>query len=442
MKTISRLSLLAIFTTMSIPLSAQKAWTLQDCIDYAMTHNISLQKSGLQIMSSNEDLQQSQAALLPSLSVSSNQNVSYRPWPNTFQQTVVNGIVETKVNKAFYNGSYSVGANWTVWNGNRNHNQVKLNEINMERYETDSISAALSLEEQINQLFIQIVYTIDNLEVIRHTLEVSKLNEERGAEMVRIGKMSQADLYQLTAQHAQDEYNLVQAESQVRNYKRQLKQLLEITGEEPFEVSPFQASDAMALAPIPTLSAVYSAAIESRPEIKSAQLAIETSEVQRKIAKAQSLPTVGLNMSAGTNTSSQSDNAWGKQIKTNLSLSGGVNIQVPIFDQRQSRTASNKADLQRHQAELDLREKLTSLYSTIENYWIQAQNSQNQYKAAKMSTESAQKSYDLLSEQFRLGMKNIVELQEGKSRLLTAQQTELQSKYMTILNIKMLELYR
>ena len=82
------------------------------------------------------------------------------------------------------------------------------------------------------------------------------------------------------------------------------------------------------------------------------------------------------------------------------------------------------------------------LYSTIENYWIQAENKQSQYKAAKVSTESAQTSYDLLSEQFRLGLKNIVELQEGKTRLLSAQQSELQSKYMAILNIKMLDFYQ
>ena len=82
------------------------------------------------------------------------------------------------------------------------------------------------------------------------------------------------------------------------------------------------------------------------------------------------------------------------------------------------------------------------LYSTIENYWIQAENKQSQFKAAKVSTESAQTSYDLLSEQFRLGLKNIVELQEGKTRLLSAQQNELQSKYMAILNIKMLDFYQ
>lgn len=91
---------------------------------------------------------------------------------------------------------------------------------------------------------------------------------------------------------------------------------------------------------------------------------------------------------------------------------------------------------------LDVRDKQTSLYSTIENYWIEAQNNQAKFKSAKASTESAQTSYDLLSEQFKVGLKNIVELQEGKTRLLTAQQNELQSKYMTILDLKMLDFYQ
>ena len=99
-------------------------------------------------------------------------------------------------------------------------------------------------------------------------------------------------------------------------------------------------------------------------------------------------------------------------------------------------------EISRQQALLDLQDKQTSLYSTLENYWIQAENNQQQYKAAKVSTESAQTSYELLSEQFSLGLKNIVELQDGKSRLLSAQQNELQSKYMTILNLKMLEFYQ
>ena len=306
----------------------------------------------------------------------------------------------------------------------------------------DSTTTARSIEEQIAQLYVQIAYTEENIKVQKATLEFSKTNENRGKDMVEIGKMSKADLMQLTAQRAQDEYNVVSAESQARNYKRQLKQLLQITSTEPFEISGLDATDAMALAQIPSLQRVYEKALANRPEFKSLQIQIESSEVNKKIANAQSLPTIGVNASASTSTSSMSDLGWGDQSKQNFALGGGVSLSVPIVDQRQKRTAVNKAEISRQQALLDLQDKQTSLYSTLENYWIQAENNQQQYKAAKVSTESAQTSYDLLSEQFSLGLKNIVELQDGKSRLLSAQQSELQSKYMTILNIKMLEFYQ
>ena len=273
-------------------------------------------------------------------------------------------------------------------------------------------------------------------------LEASKVNENRGMEMYRVGSLSKAALSQLTSQRAQDEYNLVQSESNVRNYKRQLKALLQITDEEEFDVVETQATESMALQPIPSVQSVYEAAVENRPEIKRARLSVESANIQRRIATAQYLPTVTLNASATSNHSSQNNNAWGTQLKNGFNVGGGFSVNVPIFDRREARTAVNKANIQKQQALLDIRDKETTLYSTISDFWIQAYNNQQQYKSAKVSTESAQTSYDLLSEQFQVGLKNIVELQEGKTRLLTAQQSELQAKYTTIYCIKMLEFYK
>ena len=135
-------------------------------------------------------------------------------------------------------------------------------------------------------------------------------------------------------------------------------------------------------------------------------------------------------------------NGWANQIKTNFNVGGGISVSVPLFDNRQTRTAINKACIQQQEILLDLKNEETQLYSTIENYWLQATTNQSQFKAAKVSSESAQTSYDLLSEQFKLGLKNIVELRTGKDNLLKARQNELQAKYLTILNINMLEFYK
>ena len=421
---------------------AAKQWSLRDCIDYALANNIQLQKAKIKEYSALEDVKQSQAALLPSLNLSTSQNVNYTPWPQQGRATVADGYVQSSVDKVYYNGSYSLSGNWTVWNGNKNRNNVKLNKVAAEQARLDSATTANNVLEQIAQLYVQILYSNEAIAVTKESLKTSQTNEQRGKTMVEVGKMSKADLAQLTAQRAQDEYAIVEAESNLRNYKRQLKELLQITSDEEFDVAVPSTTDDMALEAVPALNDVYAASLEQRPEIKNAKLGIESSDLGIKVAKAGRMPTVSLNAGVMTSTSSMSDNAWGTQMKNNFSLGGGVTVSIPLFDNRQTKTAVNKAKLQKQSYLLDLQDKQTTLYSTIENYWLQAVTNQNKFKAARVSTESAQASYELLSEQFKQGLKNTVELMTGKTNILQAQQNELQSKYLAILNLNMLEFYQ
>ncbi|MBO4849780.1 MAG: TolC family protein [Prevotella sp.] len=422
--------------------SIEKKWTLQECIDYALANNISLKKNQMQKLSAKEDVEQSKAQLLPSLSASTNQNIIYRPFIASGQSTVANGYVQSSVDKVYYSGSYSVSANWTVWNGNRNKNTIKYNELLAEQAEVDSMSTARNIEERIVQLYVQILYTNEAITVNEQSLASSKLNEQRGKTMVEVGKMSKADLAQLTAQRAQDEYNLAATKAQVKNYKYQLKQLLELTDATGFDIVIPEFSDALALEAIPELNTVYVQALENRPEIKSALLAIESSEVNLDIAKAQKSPTVGVSGGVGTNTTSMSDTGWGRQMKTNLDFSVGATVSIPILDNRQTKTAINKAKIQRESYLLDLKDKQKTLFNTIESYWIDATTNQSKFKYAQEATRSQETSYELLSEQFRLGLKNIIELMTGKTNLVQAQQNELESKYLTIYNIYMLKYYQ
>lgn len=440
-KSIKALAFVLLLSSASLTANARQ-WTLQECISYALSNNISLQKTRVQHLSAIEDVKQSKAALLPSLSGSTSHNVSYNPWPETGSYTIAGSRVQSQVDKVFYNGSYGINANWTVWNGNRNRNQVKLNQMTADQAALDSAVTANTIQEQIAQLFVQILYSQEAVEVDKATLETSKKNEERGKEFVKVGNMSKADLAQLTAQRAQDEYNVVLAESTLKDYKRQLKQLLQITDQDEFDVVVPTTTDEMALQTIPTVPSVYDAALSYRPEIQNAQLGIKSSDLSIKIAKAQRMPTIGLSASASTSTTTMSSNAWSKQMKNNFVTGAGVTLSIPILDQRETKTAVNKAILQRQNYELDLRDKQTTLYSTIENYWLQAYNNQAQFKSAKVSTESAQASYDLLQEQFKQNLKNVIELMNGKDALLKAKQAELQAKYLAIYNIDMLNFYK
>ena len=347
---------------------AAKQWSLRDCIDYALANNIQLQKAKIKEYSALEDVKQSQAALLPSLNLSTSQNVSYTPWPQQGRATVADGYVQSSVDKVYYNGSYSLSGNWTVWNGNKNRNNVKLNKVAAEQARLDSATTANNVLEQIAQLYVQILYSNEAIAVTKESLKTSQTNEQRGKTMVEVGKMSKADLAQLTAQRAQDEYAIVEAESNLRNYKRQLKELLQITSDEEFDVAVPSTTDDMALEAVPALNDVYAASLEQRPEIKNAKLGIESSDLSIKVAKAGRMPTVSLNAGVMTSTSSMSDNAWGTQMKNNFSLGGGVTVSIPLFDNRQTKTAVNKAKLQKQSYLLDLQDKQTTLYSTIENY--------------------------------------------------------------------------
>ncbi len=426
---------------LTLTISAQKKWTMQECIDYAMANNITLQKSKLQKQSATEDLKGSKAALLPTLNASTNQSVGYQPWKDSGVSTVTNGMVNTKVDKTYYNGSYAVNAQWTVWNGNRNTNTIKLNKITEDEAELQSKETANSIQERIAQLYTQILYLDENVKVNEQMLETAKKNEERGQEMVNVGKMSKADLAQLSAQRATDEYNIVETRSQLLNYKLQLKQLLEITDETEFDVAIPEITDTMVLKEVPTLQGIYEQALLNRPEIERSKLAIKSSDVNLSVAKAAWLPTVSMTGSFGTSTNSLSSNGWGKQMKTNFDAMAGVSVSVPIYDGRSTKTSVNKAKIQQLSAQLDLLDQQKTLYSTIQEYWLNAQTNQQKYKAACATVESEQQSFDLLQEQFRLGLKNIVELMTGKDNLLSAQQNQLQSKYQTIYNQQMLKFY-
>lgn len=434
-------SIVCFFAIKGASAQPKEAWSLKDCLDYAMANNLSIKKSANQIAISQENLKQSKAALLPSLSASTSQSFGYRPWMSGNTSTVNNGQVTTGVKKEYYNGSYGVSGNWTVWNGNKNRNTVKLNKLYEQEAQLDSAVNAKSIQEQIMQLYVQLLYLKEAIEVNRSSVENSKANEERGKVMLEVGKLSKVDVAQLSAQTAQDQYNLVEAQTNFEKYRLQLKQILELPDTMHFEVQVPMTEDNEALQTLPVLQDIYSAALSMRPEIKKAETGISEQELNVKIAKAGYYPTLSMSAGVSTNTSSRVEEAWKSQMKTNFDMMASLNVSIPIYDQRQAKTATNKAKYEWINSQLDLEQSKKDLYNTIENYWLDAASNQQLFKSSIANVNSKQESYDLLEQQFQLGLKNIIELTTGKVSLLQAQQSKLQSKYLTILNIEMLQFY-
>lgn len=419
---------------------AQQAWTLQECLDYALKHNIQVQKNRISEERGEVTLWQDKGALFPSLSFSTSHSVGYRPF--TEVMSVVQGTQVTNTrNNVTYQGSYGLNASVTLWNGGINYKNIKEQELQNRITALTTEQSELSIQEQIAKLYVQIMYTREAKRVNEQLLSTAQSQYDRGVEMMKQGQLAKADVTQLEAQLNSAQYSVVNSETLLANYKRQLKALLELDLNTPFDVAGNVPSDEQVLALVPSAQEAYAKALEVRPEIKSAELDIEAADMQLNIAKRGYLPTIGISASLGSNHSSGSDQKWGEQMKTNLNMSAGLNFSVPIFDNRRNASNVKTAKLQQLSSKLDLQDKKNTLSSTIEQYWLDANNGQQNYIAAKARVKSQEASYELLNEQFQNGLKNIVDVLQGRDNVLSAEQDMLQSKYMALLNIQLLKFY-
>lgn len=410
-----------------------KPWTLKECIDYALENNIKIKTGKLSVVSSEEDVKEANAKLFPSLSFSTTHQGGYRPFSD-------GGGSYT--DKGSYSGDYGLNASWTVWDGNKNRNSLKLQRIAGRQAELNLDEETNSIQEQILQLYVQILYVSEAVKVNSQILDISRQNAARGREMLEVGSISKADLSQLEAQEATDEYNLVNIKGQLDDYKLQMKDLLRLDYDYEFDIAMPSSADAQALADVPSAKDVLDKALANRPEIRNALLAVEGGNLGVDIAKSGYKPVVTLSGGIGSNTISGTGDSWGRQVKGNFSGSLGVTLSVPIFDNRAAKTAVNKAKIELRQSELETADIKNSLALTIQGFWINATTNQQRFKSAQVSVRSALDSYGLLSEQFRLGLKNIVELTNAKTVLLNAQQSRLESKYMAILYMQLLNFYK
>ncbi len=419
---------------------ASKQWSLQDCIDYALEKNIKLQQDKIALEESDVDVKTAKASLFPSLSFNTGHNVINRPYQQN-SSTVSGTEIISSDSKTTYNGNYSLNAQWTLWNGGR-----RLNNIKQQKTTRDIASLSVSetenmLQEEITKLFVQILYADESVKINKSTLETSEANFKRGEELFKEGSISKADLAQLESQVGNDQYQLVTSESTLRNYKLQLKQLLELDGTDEMTLALPTLSDEQVMKVLPSQADVYQTALTTRPEIQSGQLSIDNAKLGIKTAKAGYMPTISLSASSSSTTNSASTNNWAQQMKYGWNNMIGISLSIPIFDNRQNKSNVQKAKLQYSNSQLNLATKQKELYSTVETLWLDALNAQQQYAAADTKLKSSQTSYDMVSEQFTLGMKNTVELLTEKNNLQSAQQQRLQAKYMAVLDRALLDFY-
>lgn len=415
------------------------SWTLRNCIDWAKQQNLTVRRNRISAGQAQIDLKDAKSAWLPTVSFSTNQNVTNRPFQES--QSVVNGSTVVKTShKTSYTGNYGLQASMPLYDGGQTKNNIKLQEINSQIADLTVEQSELNIEEQITQLYVQILYAKETIKQDEAQIALSEEQVKRAQVMCETGLLNKVEVSQLQSQLATDKYQKVADETTLSDYKLQLKQLLEIDGDEDFDIAS-ENVDGDVLAPLPTKNDVFAAAVANRPEIKAQKLAMDRSDVNVKIAKAGMLPSVSLNAGVSTLGMSSNGNMF-DQFKDQWANAIGVTVSIPIFDHSKTKNAVARARLDKESSYLQLLEQQKKLWKTIETYWLQANSAQQRYVAAKENSDYAKKSYDLTSEQFKEGLKNIVELTTDKTNYITSLQKVTQAKYTELLNAAMLKYYK
>ncbi len=418
-----------------------KQWTLQECLDYALENNIQLQKSRNDYLSGVEDTKMAKAARLPSLSVTSSQGFTNYPSASASFSDSHSGSYGFSSRNS-YTGTYGINAGLTLYNGGKLQTAVK-------RQNLQNQIDALSVEESANdirvaivQAYMQALYAREAVEIAINTAKTSEAQRDRAREMFQAGSISQVDLAQLESQYQSDAYQVVVARTSLDNYKLQLKQLLELDITDQIELSVPEINESAVTRVLPDKTQIYATATENMPEIKRGELAVEAADLDIRQARAGFYPSLGLTASVGTGHMSGNNYESGSQIWNRFNENVGLSLSIPIFSNRQNRTATNKARIAAASSRLDQQDLLKTLLREVETAYLDAVSAQSQYVAANEKERYARQSYELTDEQFRVGMKNTVELITAQSEWSAAQQEVLQAKYMALLNMELLNIYQ
>ena len=408
---------------------ASKTWTLQEGLDYAYQNNIQVRQSRNNQLSGIEDTKQAKAALFPSLVASTTQ--SYTNYPSS----------EVTDNNS-YTGTYGITAGMTIFEGGKLRTEVK-------RQKVQNQMDALSVEESVNdiriaivQAYMQCLYAADAVRINRSTAEASKAQRDRAEEMLRAGSISRVDFAQLQSQYSSDEYQVVVASSTLDNYKLQLKQLLELDIMEEMNPAVPGVKEENVLKALPSKDEVYATALKVMPQIRRGELGIEAAKLEEKSARAGFFPSISLSASVGTGHMSNNDFESGSQIWNRFNENVGLTLNIPIFSNRKNRTAVNKAKIALNDSYLEWTSLQKELLRNVESAYLDAVSAQAQYLSAREKEKYARESYELTSEQFRVGVKNTVELITAQNEYSAAQQQVLQAKYLTLLSIELLNIYQ
>jgi outer membrane protein len=404
-----------------------ETWSYKDCLDYALSHNISLEKLRLSEVTGEYDLEAAEATWYPTLDFSTNHVYTNSPMASR--------------QKNVYAGSVGLDAGWTLYDGGARKNNIKSAKLrtSIDRLATED--KMRSLQTDLLQVYMNILYARENIEVYREAVNLSQQQTDRAEQLMKAGKLSKVDYAQLKAQLEQDNYALINAQGTYDSRRMELKKLLELGISTDITLVDVDWTSEQILAQLPEMEQTYQLAVENDAQLQGLNLETEAADLAIKTAKAGRLPKISLNAGVGTAYTS-TGSSLGTQLKQSFNENIGLSLSIPIFDQKKNKVAIAKAKVDALNADLDIKSRENDLAQDVESWYIDVRAAQARYSAAQEQVEAASVSNEYVNEQFKLGLAVTVELVNAHNTLLEARHSLIQAKYMAMLGKKMISYYR
>lgn len=412
--------------------SAQKIWTLQDCLDYAVENNITVKKTVLDKTTAQLNYQQQKNNKLPTVYGSSSFGLS--------NGSSIDPITSSFVNQNILSNSFGISANAVIYQGNKLNLQVEQNKILLEQSSLYQKQAENNIVLNVLNAYLQSLYYYEGIEIAKNTSSSSAQELKLTQVKYKNGAISKLELADVETQDAQNQYTVVNNENLYNQQVLKLKQLLELEPNVDFQIEKINLTDFEET--IPDKQQVFTQASENLPDLKIYDYQNEILNKALAITKAGYLPTLSATAGLNTGFTSTQDFSYFNQVKNNFNKSVGLSLNIPIFSKKQNETNAKLAKIDIEQNQLDKISASKTLYSSIETAWQNAIANQAQQKSSKVARDNAKLAYDLANKKFEFGGLTTTELSVSRNTYLTNEQTYLQSKYMAVLYTQLLNFYQ
>ncbi|MCB9015933.1 MAG: TolC family protein [Lentimicrobiaceae bacterium] len=459
-----------LFALISLSASSQQVWTLEQCVNHALTNNLQVKQQMLLVESAKADLLQSKLDLLPGITGNATHAYNYG-------QTVDRYTNQFATSRTQSNNFY-LQSGVTLFNGFQKLNSIKQSQLNLMASQQDADKYMNDMSINIATFYMQVLFYKELVLIRTNQLDITRQQVERMKKLVDAGTMAQGDSYTIEAQYAVEESSLIEAENNLELSLLTLSQLLDLPSADGFDIEV----PALNIDGEPSLVAnpdqIFTYAQANMPEIKAAEYRLLGSEKQLARAKGGYYPSLSLSGSWGTGYSGASQivdqvlpgqpqligyalnpdaanldvyansfdytyktKAWSDQISDNNNQSIGLYLTIPILNGWQSRTNVSKAKIALDNSKIDLEVQKLQLRKTIQQAWADARASLKQYHAAEKKVNATRESFRYAEQKFDVGIMNSVDYNNAKKDLSNAESEQLQSKFDFIFKTTVLDFY-